>query len=118
MRLLLMASLAFAPAWAGAQIYNLLKDTPSSYFNEADQNLFWAATNKALDQGAVNETIRWENPQTRHRGDVTVLREFQSKQRPCKQLRVRNEAGGIKSDLRFDLCTVDGKWALVAPSDL
>jgi len=111
-------ALALAPALAQAQIYGLLKDAPASYFTEADTQLFQEATNRALEHGVVNEPVLWENPKTRHRGDVTVLREFESKQRPCKQLRVRNQAKGLKSNVRFDVCTIDGKWMIVPKSEL
>jgi surface antigen len=118
MRFLRAAVLVLMPAVASAQIYGLLKDTPSQYFDDTDLQLFRAATTDALEHGAVNQAIAWENPKTRHGGNVTVLREFQSKQRPCKQLRVRNQAKGLKSDNRFDVCTVDGQWKFVPKSEL
>jgi surface antigen len=115
-RRLVAAALALAAACANAQIYGLLKDAPSSYFNDVDMQLFQEAATKALESGAVNQTITWQNPKTRHHGDITVLREFESKQRPCKQVRVRNDANGVKSDVRLDVCTIEGKWKIVSQS--
>jgi len=111
-------ALVLVSALANAQTYGVLKDAPASYFDDADLQLFQQAWSAALDHGVVNKAIAWENPKTRHRGDVTVLREFESKQRPCKQLRVRNEAHGLKSNVRFDLCTIDGQWKLVTQSEM
>lgn len=115
---LMAAALVLAPVLAEAQVYGVLKDTPASYFNEADTELFQQAFNQALERGVVNKAVSWQNPKTRSRGDITVLREFQSKQRPCKELRVRNQAKGAKSDVRLDLCTIDGAWKIVPKSEL
>jgi hypothetical protein len=49
---------------------------------------------------------------------MTVLRSFESKGRPCKEVRVRNEARGRKSDNRNTLCKVDERWRLVGSSQL
>lgn len=42
-------------------------------------------------------------------GEITVLKGFESKGRPCKEVRVRNEARGRKSDSRASLCKVDDR---------
>jgi surface antigen len=104
---------AMAQNWVG-----LLKNTAAERFDEEDLRLFLDNSRKALAEGKEGETASWENPKTRARGDITVLRSFESKGRPCKEVRVRNQAQGRKGDNTFNLCQVDGKWRLLSASQL
>jgi surface antigen len=110
--LLLTACLLAMPA-AAAEFEGLLKGSPAELFDEADLRLFVDAAYKTLDQGVEKQPLAWQNEKTGHRGDMTVLKRFQSKGRNCAQLRVRNEAQGRKSEMRHNLCSIDGKWRLV-----
>ena len=105
-------AMLFATA-ASAQFVALLKNSPAELFDDDDLRLFLDAARRTLDQGPEGQPIAWDNPKTGHRGDMTLLKQFQSKGRDCKQLRVRNEAQGRKSDMRHSLCKVDGRWRLV-----
>ena len=91
----------------------LLKNSPAELFDEMDLRIFLDTARRVLDEGAENQTAAWKNPDTGHGGDLTVLRRFESKGRECRVLRVRNEAQGRKSDMRHNLCMVDGRWRLV-----
>jgi len=104
---------ADAQAWIG-----LLKNTPAERFQEDDLQMFLEHARKALNEAPDNQTVSWENPKTRARGDVTVLKSFELKGRKCKTLRVRNEADGRKGDNNFSLCSVDGKWRLLSSSQI
>jgi surface antigen len=106
--LCLLASPAFAAEFEG-----LLKGSPAELFDEADLRLFQDTAYKSLDQGTEKQPLAWQNTQNGHRGDMTVLKRFESKGRNCAQLRVRNEAQGRKSEMRHNLCSIDGKWRLV-----
>jgi len=108
----LAACLLAAPA-VGAEFEGLLKGSPAELFDEADLRLFVDAAYKTLDQGVEKQPLAWQNEKNGHRGDMTVLKRFQSKGRNCAQLRVRNEAQGRKSEMRHNLCSVEGKWRLV-----
>ena len=104
---------AAAQAWIG-----LLKNTPAERFDEDDLRLFLEHARKALNEAPDNQPVSWENPKTRARGEITVLRSFESKGRPCKEVRVRNEAQGRKGDNKLNLCKVEGKWRLLSASQL
>ncbi len=110
--------LAAASSAASAQFMSLLKGGPAEYFDDTDRKLFLDNLYQALDEAPDKEARAWQNPANGHRGDVTVLRRFESKGRECKEVRVRNEAQTRKSDMRHNLCRVDGKWRLVAKSQL
>jgi len=111
--LVLVATPAIAQNWVG-----LLKNGPAERFDEEDLRIFMDAGRKALAEGADNQTFSWENPKTRARGDITVVRRFEWKSHPCKELKVHNEAQGRKGDTGFGLCQVDGKWRLLSSSQM
>jgi surface antigen len=116
---LLAGACVLASPLAGAQNWvGLLKNTPAEHFDDEDLRMFLDSGRKALDEAQDNQPVAWENPKTRHRGEITVLKRFESKGRPCKEVRVRNEAGGRKSDNRSTLCSIDGRWRLVSSSQL
>jgi surface antigen len=119
MKLLIALAIAAASTGAAAQNWiGLLKNTPAERFDEEDLRLFLDASRRALNEAPDNQAQAWENPKTRARGDITVLKSFESKGRPCKEARVRNQVPGRKGDNRFTLCKVDDKWRLLSASQL
>jgi surface antigen len=112
--LLAAAAAAAAPAATAQNWVGLLKNTPAERFDEEDLRLFMDTARKALDGAAEKQPLAWENPKTRARGELTVLRSFESKGRPCKELRVRNEVPGRKGDTRLSFCRVEDKWRLLS----
>jgi len=114
MRALLAAALVLASTGAcGAGFIGLLKGSPAEIFDDTDLHLFLNAARKTLDEGTENQSFAWQNPQTGHRGEFTVLSRFESKGRACKRVRVHNEAGGRKSNMSHNVCVVQGAWRLV-----
>ena len=119
MRALLFILALAASSAAGAQNWvGLLKNTPAERFDDEDLRLFLDTSRKALAEGKENETLSWENPKTRARGDVTVLRSFKWKDYPCKEVKLNNEAQGRKGSSTLGLCQVDGKWRLLSSSQM
>jgi surface antigen len=107
------SSLAMAQNWVG-----LLKNTVAERFDEEDLRLFMDAGRKALNDTPDSQSVSWENPLTRARGEITVLRSFEAKGLPCREVRVRNEASGRKGDNALNLCKKDGKWRLLSSSQV
>ena len=118
MRLLLAVILALASAPALAQYASLLRDSAAQRFDDEDLRMFLDNARKALNETPDNQTTSWENPKTRHRGEVTVLRSFEAMGGRCKEVKVLNQAQGRKETNNFNLCQVDGKWRLVSASQL
>jgi len=80
-----------APGAAAQNWVTLLKNTPAESFDDEDLRLFLDTARKALDGGAPeNQPLGWENPKSRNRGEITVLRSFEWKGRSCKEVRVRH----------------------------
>ena len=114
MKLFIALALAAASSAAVAQNWiGLLKNTPAERFEEEDIRLFLDAARKALDESPAGQAVAWDNPKTRARGELGVLRDFESKGRACREVRVRNEVPGRKGDTRLSFCKVDGKWRLL-----
>jgi len=119
MRVLVFVLSLCVSAPAAAQVWiPMLKNTPAERFDDEDLKLFLDAARKTLNEAPENQPVTWQNPATRHSGELTVLRSFEWQGRPCKEVRVRHQADGRKSDNNSSLCRVDGKWRLVAPSQL
>ena len=116
---LMGAACALAAAGASAQNWiSLLKNTPAEYFDDEDLRLFLDAARKTLNEAPDNQPVSWENPKSRNRGEMTVLRSFEFKGNACKDVRVRNESRGRKSDNSRTLCKVDERWRLMASSQM
>jgi hypothetical protein len=117
-RTLVAIVLALASQAAAAQWVGLLKNGPAERFDDEDLKLFLETARKTLAEAKDNETRSWENPKTRSRGEITVLRSFQHKGLPCKETKILNEAQGRKGENTFGLCQVDGKWRLLSASQM
>ena len=115
---LLVALFLTSPALMAQNWVGLLKNGPAERFDAEDLRMFMDTAQKALAEGKDDETLSWENPKTRARGDITVLRSFEWKTNPCKEVRIRNQAQGRKGDVNFGMCQVDGKWRLLSSSQM
>jgi len=111
---LLVALAAASPAAMALNWVPILKNSPAERFDDEDLQLFLKTARKTVNEAPDNQTVSWENPDTKHHGDFTILKTFQKDGRTCKQLRVRNEADGRKASSVVDACQVDGKWRLIS----
>lgn len=119
LRGLCAAALAIGALPAAAQNYHgLFKDSPAEKFNDEDMRLFNEAAAKALSQAKVGESVSWANTVTQNRGELKVLKTFTWRDSPCRQLRMRNEAGDRKATRSINMCRVQDKWRMVSPSEL
>jgi surface antigen len=104
---------ALAQNWIG-----MLKNTPAERFDDEDLRIFMDTARKALNEAPLNQPQRWENPKTRASGSITVLRSFESKGLPCKEVQLHNEVPGRKGGAKFSLCKLEDKWRLVSAPQL
>ena len=120
MRTLVAIWLALSAAALHAQVFSgLLKNAVVEKFGEEDLRLLMETWNRALDETPDNQALRWENPATRARGEITPLRSFTWKDYRCRELRVQNEAPGRKGDpVSFNLCRVEDRWRLLSGEQL
>ena len=120
MKIFLAACLALLASAAHAQVFSgLLKNAVVEKFGEDDLRLLMQTWNRALDETPDNQTLRWENPATRARGEITAVRSFAWQEYRCRELRVQNEAPGRKGDpVFFNLCRVEDRWRLLSGEQL
>ena len=112
------AFLAFGPLAAAQQWASEFKGSPVQFFDREDHRLLEQTMYTALDQPSGNRPVTWENPKTGHKGNIVVVRDFNSKGRDCKELQFNNEAQGRKGDERLSFCRIDGKWRALGSSQL
>jgi surface antigen len=112
----LATALAFPspPAAPAGGIASILQGTAAEKLDGEDVQLLSQAVQRALDAAAEREPVAWQNPKSRHRGDVTVMKSFEAKGMPCRQLRLRNEADGRQGEANVDACKASGEWKLVS----
>jgi surface antigen len=111
-----LLALAIAVASSPAVALNwvpLLKNSPGERFDDEDLQLFITTARRVVNEVPDNQTVGWENPDTKHHGDFTILKSYQKDGRACKRVRVRNEADGRKASSVVDACKVDGRWRLI-----
>ena len=114
----LLVAAALSAAADAQGLRSLIRGTPAERFTEQDNGLLLQAAREALDGASLGRPVEWSNAATSHRGDVTATRSFESQGRACKELRLRNEAGGRQDESRVNACLVDGSWRLVGSSQL
>jgi surface antigen len=110
---LLVALATASPPAMALNWVPLLKNSPAERFDDEDLHLFLNTARKAVSEASDNQTMSWENPNTKHRGDFTILKTFRKDGRACKQVQTRTEADGRKATSVVDACQVDGKWRLI-----
>ena len=120
MRQWLLAAALLAPVGpAAAQNWtSLMKGGPLEVFNAEDNKFFVETLHRALERPADGQALGWVNPKTGHRGEITVLREFDSRGRACKEMQLRAEAQGRKGEQRLNFCSIEGEWKLLGDSQL
>lgn len=111
--LLALALVLVSPHAIALNWVPLLKNSPGERFDDEDLQLFLQTARKTVNEAPDNQTVSWENPDTKHHGDFTILKTFQKDGRNCKRVRVRNEADGRKASSVVDACKVDDKWRLI-----
>jgi len=111
-RALVAGALLFGGAAAGAAGFGFLAETPMGRFNEDDLKLMNGAIDKALAASEMGTRIRWGNERTGSSGEVTPQRAFESKGRPCRDLRVLNRHKSLEASGVYTLCREDGGWKL------
>lgn len=112
-RLVMLGCLLAADA-ASAQFLDRLATTPISRFNEADNKLFAATIDKALNQGTDGVTLAWKNERTPAAGAVTPQKSYVANGMKCRDLLIANSFQTLRGEGVHTFCQdATGKWKLV-----
>jgi surface antigen len=94
-----------------AQNTNFLSKGPIAYMSKADDEIWRAAFDQALDETADGETVEWSNPDTGHGGTITVVDTHEDYGTTCRTLRLFTEAAGRSGGANYRLCkAADDSW--------
>jgi surface antigen len=94
--------------------FNFMRNSPISQFDEKDLEIFNTSVIEALDTAGDGETIRWENPDSGHNGQVFMLSSDESSGQLCRRIRLVNVAGSLNSNIHYNACKDDvAGWQIV-----
>ncbi|MGD8909403.1 MAG: RT0821/Lpp0805 family surface protein [Chromatiales bacterium] len=116
LRLKLSLLLLLGLCLPSVQALNLkwLEFSPVKYFTEKDWELLRHAARTALNDRANGESVKWRNEQSGHYGSLTPISRLEVDGRPCRDLVIRNFAGGVSGGGTYRICRMeDGDWKLL-----
>jgi len=91
-----------------------LEFSPVKYFDAKDWELLRAAAATALKEKADGEAVTWRNEASGHYGSMKPISRLQVDGRECRDLVIRNFAGGVNGGGTYRLCLMeDGEWKLL-----
>lgn len=115
-RLLALAIAMLATVSAGARplsLFNAMRDTPITRFNDADVDLMTKTVHRALDTGADGVVVTWENPRTSSSGNVTPAKDPEGR-KSCRLARIENRHRALQNSGSYVFCRSkgqpDGAW--------
>jgi len=106
------ASLLVGSGVVAAAGFGFLADSPVGKFNQDDLKLMNGAIDKALTANEIGVQTRWANDRTASSGEVTPQRAFESKGRPCREVKIVNRHKMLESAGLYTMCREDGRWKL------
>ena len=90
-----------------------MRASPLSVFTDTDWEMMRENARATLDEAADGKTSSWENPDTGHKGAVSVLSTYEEGGRRCRKAKFTNEARGMTGIQTHRLCKVeDGTWKI------
>jgi surface antigen len=111
-KLLLLAAFAWS-APAAASNVSFMHDTPYTHFTKKDHEIFDAALQGMLKQGADGETRNWSNPDSKAGGSLKVIKSFKRGETACRRLSIANKAKGRSASGQYNFCEqATGEWKL------
>ncbi len=110
---LLLACALGAPALQ-AMNFKWLEFSPVKYFDAKDWELLRASAGTALNEKEDGEIVVWRNEASGHHGSMKPVSRLQVEGRECRDLEIRNFAGGVNGGGTYRLCRMeDGDWKLL-----
>ena len=119
MRLTTCLSLILILGFSSAHALNFkwLEFSPVKYFTEKDWELLREAARTALNEKEDGESVKWRNDETGHYGSMTPVAHAEVDGKPCRDLLIRNYAGGVNGGGTYRLCRMeDGDWKILGGS--
>ena len=100
-------------------LFNAMRDTPITRFNDADIDLMTKTVHRALDTGADGVAVTWENPRTSSSGSVTPAKDPEGR-KSCRVARIENSHRALQNSGSYLFCRSKGQpngaWQVVGLS--
>jgi surface antigen len=91
-----------------------LELSPVRYFTEKDWELLRSTARQALNDNDNGVSVRWRNEASGHYGVMTPVSSLELEGRTCRDLVIRNFAGGVNGGGTYRLCRMEsGEWKLL-----
>lgn len=98
----------------GAVVGGIIGNQIGKSMDEEDRRMAEAAEYQALERGQPGEPTPWDNPQTRHRGQVVPGKYYQQNGQYCRSYTHTIYVGGEPQTARGTACRKpDGTWQTV-----
>lgn len=119
MRIAMLAALTL-PLLANAAGLGFLKNSPISYFSDADLKMMNGAVLEVLNAADATTVREWANPRSGYSGKVQGMGKFRTADGlECRKLKVWNQAKGIESESVYPVCRAAGSdWRLASGKEL
>jgi surface antigen len=97
---------------AGTLLGAFLGNSIGSSLDKADEAHLAQAQQQAL-AAKPNQPVRWQNPNTGHRGTVTTTRKYRHEGRQCREFQQTIIVGGRQQEAYGNAChEPDGSWRI------
>jgi surface antigen len=101
---------------SGALGVNLkaLEYSPVRYFTDEDWVLARSTAREALTEGENGKSYRWDNERSGSYGSLSPISDEMVDGRRCRDLVIRNFAGGVNGGGTYRFCQMeDGSWKVL-----
>ena len=100
----LLATLTAVPLFAIAGNLSFLGDAPLAKMSSKDLEQLAASIQSVLNTGPDGETVPWGQEEPNSGGALTPLKTYSAYGTKCRELKIRNNAGGTSGKSRFHFC--------------
>jgi surface antigen len=108
--LVLIVAMAFPMQVAQAQLL-FGSRLGEDHYQGDDTKIIMQIGADMLRNAPDGETRPWSNPQTGHRGNITVVRSYRMKNLPCRDTRINSLLGERNVSYVLPVCQIaDGTW--------
>ncbi len=91
-----------------------LEYSPVRYFTEEDWTLARSTASQALSEGESGKSYRWDNERSGSYGSLSPISDEIVDGRRCRDLVIRNFAGGVNGGGTYRFCQMEeGSWKVL-----
>ncbi|WP_456375836.1 RT0821/Lpp0805 family surface protein [Thiolapillus sp.] len=116
-RILLFAMLALASLGIQASNWQWLHNSSLKDLSDADWQIMSKTLKDMLDTATDGESRHWNNPQSGHEGEITILNSPQDAESTCRQVRFSPDKNSGSNEKPLIFCKDEtGEWLIRSPS--